>query len=267
MSAPVVILAVGGVDGSGGAGTLADARAIQLNGGYPCTVVTAVTAQNTVGVDRVEPLSSDLIRDQLQALTRDFQISAIKVGLLPSLESVEAVVDTLHELSFDGPIVVDPVSFASSGHQLAESTAVAASVEKLLPRATLITPNVEETNVLANSTIFDIESAIDAGKCLLELGCEHVIVKGGHQKDEVGSDVWCHSDGFEIFKPRTRYEGTVRGTGCMFASAIACHLGQGRTMRDAIERAKVFISEVFAAGEQLGKGTPLTTAGINQTTP
>ena len=262
MTLPSVVLAIGGFDGSGGAGTLADARAIQLNGAYPCSVVTAITAQNTTRVDQVEPVSNELLRRQFACLVDDLQIDAIKIGLLPSLACVRTVIDWLSTGQLDCPIVVDPVMSATSGDQLVDEQATDALIEGLVPISTLITPNVDETRRLTNQFIDNIEDMIEAGNQLVRMGCQNVLVKGGHLDVKKGTDVWCYKEGYEVFEPIDRHQGTVRGTGCMLSSAIACYLGQGDSLREAIQAAKTFVSQAISEQYSFGSGTPLTTVGI-----
>lgn len=262
MTTPSVVLAIGGFDGSGGAGNLADVRAIQLNGGYPCAIVTAVTAQNTMRVDRIEPVSTDLVRQQFTSVVDDFQIGAIKIGLLPNVECVETLIECLESERLNCPIVVDPVLRATSGNRLMDEKAVEALLQGLILLATLITPNAAEASELTNRPISNLSDAIAAGNQLVRTGCENVLVKGGHLERDKGTDAWCYHEGYEVIEPEKRQEGTVRGTGCMLASAIACNLGQGRSMRDAIMVSKAFVSHVISEGQKIGKGTPLTTVGI-----
>lgn len=262
MTPPSIVLAIGGFDGSGGAGTLADARAIQLNGGYPCALVTAITAQNTTRVEHIEPVSAELIRRQMQCIVDDFRIDAIKIGLLPSVECVETLVDCLTDERLNCPVVVDPVMCATSGAKLIDERALDALVQDLIPLATLVTPNVAEASMLTNRSINNLMDAIAAGNQLMGMACPNVLVKGGHLADDRGTDVWCHVDGFEEFEATELQEGTVRGTGCMLSSAIACHLSQGKSMRDAIRLSKEFVNHAISDRTNLGHGTPLTTAGI-----
>ncbi|MCY4095228.1 MAG: bifunctional hydroxymethylpyrimidine kinase/phosphomethylpyrimidine kinase [Gammaproteobacteria bacterium] len=262
MTPPSVVLTIGGFDGSGGAGTLADARAIQLNGGYSCAIVTAITAQNTTSVDHIEPVSPALIRRQLQCVVEDFQIDAIKIGMLPTVECVDTLTRYLGAGGFRCPVVVDPVMCATSGGQLINDDVLGALIDRLVPLTTLITPNVAEAGELTNRLIKTIEQAVEAGRQLVRMGCKHVLVKGGHLDVDRGTDVWCHEDGFETFEPTEVQDGTVRGTGCMLSSAIACYLAQGRPMREAILSSKAFVNRAIANRHSLGKGTALTAVGI-----
>ena len=262
MARPSVVLAIGGFDGSGGAGTLADARAIQLNGCFPCAIVTAITAQNTTRVDKVETVPANLIRRQLMCLVDDFQIDAIKIGLLPNSATVKTLIECFSTGAIDCPIVVDPVMHATSGGKLADSEAIGAVVDGLLPLTTLFTPNSEEASRLTNRSVDSLADAITAGAQLVDMGCRNVLLKGGHLDIDKGSDVWCFDRGYEVFEPIRREEGTVRGTGCMLSSALACHLGKERSVRNAIISSKAFINEVFTKQHSIGNGTPLTTAGI-----
>ena len=262
MTAPSVVLAIGGFDSSGGAGTLADARAIQLNGGYPCAVVTAVTAQNTTNVEHIAPLSTESLRHQFRCVIEDFQVDAIKIGLIPSFECVRTLVQCISENQLNCPMVIDPVMCATSGTQLVDDDVMDTLIESLIPLTTLITPNIDEASNLTNRPIESLDDAIESGRQLLDIGCENVLVKGGHLDVDKGTDAWCYEGGFETFEPVERQGGTVRGTGCMLSSAIACQLSQGKSMRDAILASKAFVSRAISERQTLGKGTPLTTVSI-----
>ena len=262
MTTPSVVLAIGGFDGSGGAGSLADARAIQLNGGYPCAIVTAITAQNTTRVDHIEPVSTQFLSRQFQCVVDDFQIDAIKIGLLPNVECIETLIQYLGSGGLDCPVVVDPVMRATSGTQLAESDVKDALIKRLLPLTTLITPNIAEASELTDRSIGSLDDAVESARQLLNMGCEHVLVKGGHLDVHKGTDVWCHREGSETFEPVERQDGTVRGTGCMLSSALACRLSQGKSVREAILSSKSFVERAIADRQPLGHGTPLTTLGI-----
>ena len=262
MTPPSVVLTIGGFDGSGGAGTLADARAIQLNGGYPCAIVTAVTAQNTKYVERVQPVSSELLRHQLHCVVDDFAIDAIKIGLLPNVECVDTVTQHLGTGRLRCPVVVDPVMCATSGTRLIDDDVLDGLMDRLVPLATLMTPNIAEAGTLTNRSIKTIEDAVEAGRQLVDMGCKNVLVKGGHLDADRGTDVWCYDEGFETFEPAARLEHTVRGTGCMLSSSIACNLAQAKSMREAILSSKEFVLRAISNRYSLGQGTPLTTLGI-----
>ena len=262
MTPPSVVLTIGGFDGSGGAGTLADARAIQLNGGYSCAIVTAITAQNTTSVDHIEPVSPALIRRQLQCVVDDFQIDAIKIGLLPTVECVDTLTRHLGAGRLRCPVVIDPVMVSTSGGRLIKDDVLDALMNRLIPLTTLMTPNIAEAGELTNRSIRTVEEAVEVGRQLVYMGCEQVLVKGGHLDVDRGTDVWCHVAGFETFEPSELHVGTVRGTGCMLASAIACYLAQGKPMREAILSSKAFVNRAIANRHSLGKGTALTAVGI-----
>ena len=259
---PPVVLVIAGFDGSGGAGIQADTRAIHLSGCYACSVVTAVTAQNTLAVRHVETLPAKSIHEQLNAIFDDFQVRAIKMGLLPSSETIETVVSVLDERQSSCPVVVDPVLGSTSGRLFLEIDARNMLLTQIFPISTLVTPNTAEAEILSNKHVKYVDDAIVSGNQLLKTGCKNVLVTGGHLEADVGTDVWIHKDGYEVFEARERHDGTVRGTGCMLSSAIACHLANGVSVRDAILSARTFIVEALGCRRSIGQGTPISTIGM-----
>ena len=254
-----LVLAVSGSDGSGGAGIQADLKSIQLNGGYGLSALTAITAQNTVGVTRVQPIDSQLLIDQLDAVFEDFNVDAIKVGMLPNVELLNSLVQRLRHYRTKCPIVVDPVMNATSGDSLAGEEVALVMKEQLLPLSTLVTPNIDEAQDLVGCKITDLETAKEAAKSLaLECGCS-VLLKGGHLAGSIGTDVLNADGDIKIFNPSDIHETSVHGTGCMLASAVATHLAQGRSMAKSVQLARSFINQAIASGRQLGQGQRLAT--------
>ena len=261
-TSPPVVLAIAGFDGSGGAGIHADVRAINLNGGYACTVVTAITAQNSRDVLHVEPVPPRVVRSQLDAIFTDFDVAAIKIGLMPSVAVIETVIAAIEENDVWCPIVVDPVLEASAGKSLVDTDVADSLVERLFRIANFITPNIHETSTFAKKAIESLEDAVAAGCELFALGPEYVLITGGHLESEIATDILIGEETVDYFRPEHLAEGTVRGTGCMFSSALAANLAKKIDAYHATINAKTFISRVLNNSSDIGKGTPLTTYGI-----
>lgn len=257
-----IVVSVAGLDGSGGAGVLADTVSIQSNGARAMSVVTAVIPQNSSKVVGVTPLSTDLVGDQLEALGEEFDIGSIKVGLLPSVPLIETLCDFLDQLRHSIPVVVDPVLSSTTGALLVQDGVVECILDNLIPRATLITPNVHEVDTLLGLVVSSVQDAIVAGERMLSYGSDSVLVKGGHLRDSVGTDVWVHQRGYQVFSITAPHSATVRGTGCMFSSAIATHLAHGSSIATAIRRSRAFIHDALHKQESPGQGTPYSSVGV-----
>lgn len=249
------VLTIAGSDSSGGAGIQADLKAIAANGGYGATVVTAITAQNTTGVARVEALSAALVRAQMDAVFDDLRVAAVKTGMLASEEIVRTVAEGLRAR---GPahLVCDPVMISKSGHALLPAECVEALRTLVLPLADLVTPNVHEAEALSGMVaIRSVEDAERAGRRILELGARAVLVKGGHLAQAGATDVLVTRDGTRVFRGLWVETRHTHGTGCTFSAAIATWLARGASLVDAIEAAKEFVTEAIRAGLPVGRGT------------
>jgi len=247
------VLTIGGLDPSGGAGLPADARAVAAFGAHACSIATAVVAQNTRGVFRLEAVSEIMLAAQLDNLLEDIAPRAVKIGLLPSVATIEIVAARLRFLK-DIPIIIDTVFAPSSGPVFSDEKTIRALVEKLVPGCDLLTPNLPEAAQLLEGII------PDAAVLHEQLGAKNVLLKGGHATGETAIDWFC--DGAEIIElhaPRIRgYE--VRGTGCLLASAIAAQRAQGVLPLDAARAAKAWLFEQIQNAQMLGKGRRIATA-------
>jgi hydroxymethylpyrimidine/phosphomethylpyrimidine kinase len=249
-----VVVTIAGSDSSGGAGIQADLKAIAANGGYPATVVTAVTAQNTTAVRSVAEVSLGVIADQIDAVFDDLEVRAVKTGMLPSRGVVELVADRLRAR---GParLVCDPVMVSTSGSTLQVPGALEAVVEQILPLAALITPNADEAGKLAGMSVESSADAEEAGRRIRGLGARAVLVKGGHLAGDRATDVLVSGDGVRRFDaPRIEAPHT-HGGGCTYASAIATRLAHGESLELAVERAKEFVTRALSAGLAIGAGS------------
>ena len=249
-----VALTIAGSDSSGGAGIQADLKTFSAFGVYGASVITALTAQNTRGVAAVEPVAASFVVAQIEAVLGDLAVGAIKTGMLANAGIVEAVAGALRS-GPACPLVVDPVMVATSGDILLAPDAVDAVKRALVPLATIITPNLAEAACLLGANVAGSEAqAVAQAKALLALGCEAVLVKGGHGSGEAAVDILCDSAGIERFaRPRIDTPHT-HGTGCTLSAAIAALMAQGAGLREAVGRAKTFVWEALAHGRALGIG-------------
>ena len=249
------VLVVAGSDSGGGAGIQADIKTITVLGGYAATAITALTAQNTLGVFGVLPIDPDFVAEQIAVVLSDIGADAIKTGMLYSEEIISAVASVLEFRARRLPVIVDPVMVAKGGTALLQERARAVMVERLLPLAALITPNAPEAAALtgiAVETVDDMERAADR---LLALGASAVLIKGGHIPGDTIVDLLRTADGdgarFEHARIATQ---STHGTGCTLASAIATGVAHGFTLRDAVERAEDYVLEAIRTAPGLGKG-------------
>jgi hydroxymethylpyrimidine/phosphomethylpyrimidine kinase len=244
------VLSIAGSDSGGGAGIQADLKAFARSGVHGMTAITALTAQNTVGVAGIHPVPGDFIVAQVRAVAEDIGVDAVKIGMLGTAETVRAVSQALDLLDPETPIVLDPVMVAESGAVLLDDDAREAIVEELVPRVTVITPNVPEARVLAGS---GEESVEDLARRLQRLGPAAVVVTGGH-RDEA-TDVFFDGDSVHLIPGERHRDGSAHGSGCTHSSALAAHLALGLSPLEAARAAKAIASEAVAAGIRgLGAG-------------
>lgn len=251
------VLTIAGSDPYGGAGIQADLKTIHALGGYGFSALTAVTAQNSLGVQQVEALSAETLRHQLQALFEDVQIDAIKIGMLANAELIDVVATTLQRHK-PSAIVLDTVLVSSSGHPLLAADAVSTLVEKLFPLADVITPNLPELNYLLNRPPeTPVDDLIEIEKALCEMGVQAAVLKGGHSGDaDTATDILIQpargvkSESKRFSSQRVSTTHT-HGTGCVFSSAIATGLAQGRTLKEAVGNAKQHLTDWLSQSETL----------------
>jgi hydroxymethylpyrimidine/phosphomethylpyrimidine kinase len=249
------ILVVAGSDSGGGAGIQADIKTITMLGGFAMTAVTALTAQNTLGVDDVLPIDPRFVALQMKSVLTDIGADAIKTGMLGSARVVEAVAGVCETTAFGVPLVVDPVMVAKGGARLLDKGAHDALVLRLLPLASLLTPNVPEAEVLTGMTIKttrDLERAADA---LLALGPSAVLMKGGHLEGDTVVDLLRTADGAQhVFEGPRIISRSTHGTGCALASGIAAGIAEGLTLQGAVARARDYVVKAIRLAPGLGKG-------------
>jgi hydroxymethylpyrimidine/phosphomethylpyrimidine kinase len=256
-SSPPRLLTIAGSDSGGGAGIQADLKAFARCGAHGMSAITAITAQNTVAVTGVYPLPPEAIVEQVRAVAEDIGVDAVKIGMLGTSQTIAAVERAL-DLVGDVPVVLDPVMVAESGSRLLDEDAEAALRDKLLPRVTVVTPNLPEAQVLAGS---DAEPA-GLARAIHALGPANVVVTGGHREQAIDT----FFDGERLVElPGERYpEGSAHGSGCTHSSALAAHLALGLEPLEAAERAKRIASEAVRDGLRgIGAGAgPVDVLGL-----
>lgn len=247
-----VALTIAGSDPSGGAGIQADLKTFHQFGVYGEAVITLLTVQNSKGVSRVEVMPPDLVVEQIAAVVGDIPPQAAKTGALGGIEAVEAVARAAEQFEF--PLVVDPVMISKHGAPLMAAEARRAVVERLLPRAFLITPNVPEAEALCGLEIRDADGMKAAAESLQRMGARNVLIKGGHLIGKA-LDVLLTAAGFEQFGAERIETAHTHGTGCTYAAAITAELAKGTALNAAVGRAKTFITEAIRTNPGLGHGT------------
>jgi hydroxymethylpyrimidine/phosphomethylpyrimidine kinase len=246
-------LTIAGSDSGGGAGIQADIKTIQANGVYAASVITAVTAQNTVAVRDAFEIPPAFVREQLDAVFADLDLSAVKTGMLSSTAIIETVAGFLEQNKTPN-VVVDPVMISKSGYRLLEDNAVDCLRQNLLPLAEIVTPNLHEAALLAGEDISSVNAMRDAAKKIHEMGPRHVVVKGGHATFCLGTDVLYDGRSFQRFDAEQVFQKTVHGTGCTFSSAIAARLALGEPVVTAIGNAKTYVTRAIGRQLEIGSG-------------
>ncbi len=248
------VLIAAGSDSGGGAGIQADIKAVTALGGFAMTAITALTAQNTEGVHGIHEVDPDFVRRQMQVVLQDLGADAVKTGMLHRRAVVEAVADALAADAPGVPLVVDPVMVAKGGARLLDEDTVAVLQDRLLPLATLLTPNVPEAEVLAGMKIGDADSQAAAAQRLLALGPAAVLVKGGHLTGPVVRDCLADAGGIHWFEDVRIDTRSTHGTGCTMASAIATGLAQGLDLPAAVRRARAYVQRAITTAPGFGRG-------------
>lgn len=247
------VLTIAGSDSIGGAGIQADIKSITCNGCYAMTAITAMTAQNTLGVKSIQESSPEFLEDQIDAIFADIVPDAVKIGMVSNRKLIEIISRKLKEYGAKN-IVLDPVMIATSGAKLISEDAIETLKENLIPLATLITPNIPESEILSGMKIETEEQMVYAAKQISEKFKTAVLVKGGHSINDA-NDV-LYADGKFLWFPQERIENSnTHGTGCTLSSAIASHLAKGEPIECAINSAKKYLTECLKAGLDLGKGS------------
>jgi hydroxymethylpyrimidine/phosphomethylpyrimidine kinase len=249
------VLIAAGSDSGGGAGIQADIKAVTALGGFAATAITALTAQNTLGVQAVVPVAPDFIRLQMRLMLEDIGADALKTGMLHDAPTIEAVCGEIEARAPGVPLVADPVMVAKGGHRLLEADAVEALKRRLLPLAAVLTPNLPEAEALAGVEVRDEAGMARAAERLLGLGARAVLLKGGHLPGSRVVDLLATAaSGIECFEDARIETRHTHGTGCTLASAVATGLAQGMALRDAVARARLYVRAAIAAAPGYGRG-------------
>ncbi|MGE5272000.1 MAG: bifunctional hydroxymethylpyrimidine kinase/phosphomethylpyrimidine kinase [Thiohalocapsa sp.] len=248
------VLIVAGSDSGGGAGIQADIKTVTMQGAFAMTAITALTAQNTLGVFGVLPIPPDFIRQQIEVVLDDIGADAVKTGMLHDTAVIETVAAVLAERAPAVPLVVDPVMVAKGGAPLIEPDAIDALKRLLLPRAAVLTPNLPEAEILGGRSIRTVAEMIAAGEALLGLGCRAVLMKGGHLAGDALTDVLVAESGTRSWQSRRIDSRHTHGTGCTLASAIAAGLAQGLAVEAAVEQAREYVRDAIASAPGIGQG-------------
>ena len=248
-----VALTIAGSDSGAGAGIQADLKTFAAHGVYGTSAITAVTAQNSVGVTMVEALPADLVTAQIEAVVSDFGVHAAKTGMLANAAIVEAVSAAVRDLEIP-MLVVDPVMVAKSGDRLLDEEAVGAMKTELIGQAFLVTPNIPEAEALANIEIRTADDRKEAARRIVDMGATAVVIKGGHLPSDDITDLLLHEGEFVAF-PHLRVPGRhTHGTGCTFAAAVTSHLARGHDLHTAIRGAQQYVAEAIRHAPNLGRG-------------
>tara|TARA_B100001057_G_C22549962_1_gene833048 strand:- start:50 stop:826 length:777 start_codon:yes stop_codon:yes gene_type:complete len=245
------VLIIAGSDSGGGAGIQADIKTITYFKGYAMTAVTAITAQNTMGVQSIFPLPKQIVIDQINSINNDLTPDAVKIGMLAD----EAIIEYISKSISNYKIILDPVMVATSGDVLVSDEIITSIKNNLICKSFLITPNIYEAEILNKKKINSLEDQINAGKNLLKLGCKNVLVKGGHGKSDNINDVLITSNGDEhIFKSKKIISTNTHGTGCSLASAIATNLSLGIDIKESIKISIEYVQNGIKNAPDFGSG-------------
>jgi len=248
-----IALTIAGSDSGGGAGIQADLKTFAALRVFGTSVITAVTAQNSLGVRHVEVLSPESIKEQLRAVLSDFPVGAIKTGMLASSEVIEALCEALSEFP-PQKIVVDPVMISQTGHALIDQSAISTLKEKLFKHALLVTPNLPEAEKLVGFPIEDDKSAQKAASLITQMGAKAVLIKGGHRESEKLQDILFIDGKVRVFThPRVITENT-HGTGCTLSAAIAAEIASGCALEEAVERGITYLQMAIRRSFKPGNG-------------
>jgi len=251
-----VVLSIAGSDSGGGAGIQADIKTISALGCYGTTVITAITAQNTLGVNDIYPIPSEIVNAQMTAVINDITPSAIKIGMVYLSENAEIIASILKQHS-EIPVIFDPVMVSTSGANLMKGNCLSAIEKLIFPLTTLLTPNLDEARLITGMEVKNLADMHVAASHIIDLGCNAVLIKGGHLQGNDLYDVYLDRDGRQqVFKSKAIQSNNTHGTGCTLSSAIASYLALGDDLILAIEKGKDYVHQAIEHGKniRIGKG-------------
>tara|TARA_B100000029_G_scaffold370709_1_gene364592 strand:- start:451 stop:1263 length:813 start_codon:yes stop_codon:yes gene_type:complete len=247
------ILIIAGSDSSGGAGIQADIKTVTSLGSYAMTAITAITSQNTTGVKSIHSIDPKEISNQIEFTSKDIKPDAIKIGMLHSVKVIKSVLKSLRKIKVK-KIILDPVMVAKGGSRLISKSSVEILKTHLIKKVSLITPNIPEAEILANTKINSKKDMIFAGNILLSMGADNVLIKGGHLKSNLIKDVFMNKKEVIIFKNKKIKTRHTHGTGCTLSSAIATYYSCGKTLKKSCEMAIKYVNHAIGSRPEYGKG-------------
>ena len=247
------VLIIAGSDSSGGAGIQADIKTVTALGSYAMTAITAVTSQNTTGVNSIVPIKPKEISNQINFSVKDIRPNAIKIGMLHSKQVIQAVIKSLNTIKIK-KIVLDPVMVAKGGAKLINNAAIIYIKDKLMKNILLITPNIPEAEILTKTKITSTKDMIKAGKILISLGAKNVLIKGGHLNSRQMNDILLNKKIIKVFKSKKYNSKNTHGTGCTLSSAIATYLSCGKDLIKSCELGIKYVNEAIKSNLNFGKG-------------
>ena len=247
------VLIIAGSDSSGGAGIQADIKTVTALGSYAMTAITAVTSQNTTGVNSIVPIKPKEISNQINFSVKDIRPNAIKIGMLHSKQVIQAVIKSLNTIKIK-KVVLDPVMVAKGGAKLINNAAIIYIKDKLMKNIFLITPNIPEAEILTKTKITSTKDMIKAGKILISLGAKNVLIKGGHLNSRQMNDILLNKKIIKVFKSKKYNSKNTHGTGCTLSSAIATYLSCGKDLIKSCELGIKYVNEAIKSNLNLGKG-------------
>ncbi len=246
------VLTIAGSDSCGGAGIQADLKTFSALGVYGMSVITAVTAQNTQGVFAVQDITRDVIAKQIDAIFEDIVVDGVKIGMVSQVETIEVIADQLRHYA-PQTIVVDPVMVSKSGYHLLNPEAEVTLIKELLPLAMMVTPNIPEAEVMTKMSIRTLKQMEEAAKAIYQMGARNVLLKGGHLEDD-STDILFDGREFSYFSSNRIATKNTHGTGCTLSSAITANLALGYSLKEAVSRAKEYITIAIQHSLSIGKG-------------
>ena len=247
------VLIIAGSDSSGGAGIQADIKTITSLGGYAMTAITAVTAQNTTGVKSIVPIGPKEISNQIDFSAADIKPNSIKIGMLHSKQVIQAVIKSLNKIKTK-KVVLDPVMVAKGGTKLINDSAIAYIKNKLMKNIFLITPNIPEAEILTKTKINSTQDMVEAGKILINIGAQNVLIKGGHLNSKQINDILLNKKIIKVFRSKKYSSKNTHGTGCTLSAAIATYLSCGKDLIKSCELGIKYVNEAIKSNLNLGKG-------------
>ncbi len=248
------IMTIAGSDSGGGAGIQGDIKTISSLGGFATSAITAITAQNTLGVKSILNIPINMIEAQITAILEDIGTDAIKIGMLSNEKIILCITKIISMLNKKIPIVLDPVMVAKGGHRLLDTGAEKALINKLMPLCTIITPNIPEAEVITGTKINNVNDLELMGQSIIKMGINNVLMKGGHLNSKNLIDILITKKNIEYFKSEKIITQNSHGTGCTLSSAIACGLGQELTLKESINRAHQYVYKTILNAPNIGKG-------------